>query len=641
MLGLVNRLGFKSALLTVVCLLMLLLLVITTVVSNKILKATASKDLKAAILSSATYESFRIAEHIEKSAQAVEGLAKLYGEYSSDVAPEKLMGLSAAVSGVHKVTAGFDDGRSYASKHDVNFPGGVGDITKYDPRARPWFKQGRAANGLMLSDVFFTTRGQQPMLGAMHPVEGGVILVDIRLNHLHGVLEAVDVVDGAVGIITDGQGLILASTAEFAPVRGRFDALPATTHIANHVFENDYTFHTITIGGEESVFVSKKIHLVSGASWYLMIAVEHDIAFAPVNAAAWKLNVLALLIAVISIFVLLLVLNRLYKPVLELKATVEKLSDGEGDLTSRLMVKSDDDLGSIARGINVFIESLQLMMVEVKSMTMKLSEGVEALRGQGEQSSRILIDHLAETNQVALAMEGLSSSAKLVSDSAGNALSIAAEADAVADASKGTIVSAQKSLQTLVDDVEQATENVTKMSKETQDIASILSVIGGIAEQTNLLALNAAIEAARAGEQGRGFAVVADEVRALAGKTQQSTREIEAALDSLQDGASSVVEAIERTGQTSENAVSDARAVAENLGGMTNYVTQVNQLSVDISKSANEQSAVIQELNQNMSRIQSMVDGLNTKGQSMREETENIEVINANLVSIVSKFKLQ
>ena len=178
------------------------------------------------------------------------------------------------------------------------------------------------------------------------------------------------------------------------------------------------------------------------------------------------------------------------------------------------------------------------------------------------------------------------------------------------------------------------------MNIETQDIASILSVIGGIAEQTNLLALNAAIEAARAGEQGRGFAVVADEVRALAGKTQQSTRQIETALSMLKEGANSVVVAIKQTGNTSQNVVSSAQAVASNLGELTNYVSQINNLSVQISTSAHEQNTVIQELTCNMSRIHSLADGLSTKGQSMCAETASIEAINKQLVAIVNEFKL-
>lgn len=635
-----NRLGFRKALVSVMAVLLLLALSITIVVSNQVVKNTASEDLKHSILNSATYESYRIASHVEKSAKTVQGLAKLYEKYNGNIAPEKLMDLSAVVSGVHKVTAGFKDGSSYSSKPDKNFPGGVGDISKYDPRSRPWFKLGLASDGLALSDVFFTTVGQQPMLGAIHPVNQGVLLVDIRLNHLNDLLKKMKVVDGAAGIVTDGEGMVLASTAKFAKIRKKLNSITDIAPLTSNIFTHEDTFNSLTIDGKESVLISKKINLVDGTNWYLMIVVDTDVAFASVNAAVWKLNSLAFIIAAISIMLLLFVLSRLYQPVLELKNTVKKLSDGEGDLTSRLAVRSDDDLGDIAHGINAFIESLQTMMIDVQLMTTKLSSGVEVLRDQEQQSSSILKEHMSETDQVVTAMEELSYSAQRVSENANNTVNFTKEADAVADKSKGTIVSAQQSLQTLVDEVGLATTDVTTMNKETQDIASILSVIGSIAEQTNLLALNAAIEAARAGEQGRGFAVVADEVRALAGKTQQSTSEIESALTSLKNGANSVVNSIERTGNTSQDAVNEAQAVATNLGNLTDYVTQINELSVQISTSASEQNTVIQEINNNMSRIHNMVDGLSSKGQGLRNETDNISSINQQLVRIVGKFKL-
>lgn len=635
-----NRLGFRRALVSIISALVLLSLSITIVVSNQVLKKTASEDLKHAILSSATYESARIAKDVAQSAETVEGLAKLHAKYSTDVPLEKLVEIAAVSSGAHKVTVGFEDGSSYASKHDVNFPGGIGDINKYDPRTRPWFKQGRASRGLALSDVFFTTRDQQPMLGAIHPVEKGVMLVDIRLNHLHELLKKVNVVEGAVGIITDGEGVILASTAEFAPIQKKLDSIPEIAPIASHIYVNDHTFNTLDITGKHNLFVSKQINLVANTTWYLMITVDTDIAFATVNAAAWKLNSLALIIACVSIFVLVLVLGKLYKPVLDLKATIQNLSSGEADLTSRLEVKSNDDLGDIAIGVNAFISNLQSMLINVQSITTKLSKGVEVLRQQEHKSADILKNHLVETDQVVTAMEELSCSAKLVSEHAAHTENHISEANAVASNSKAAIISAQESLKTLVNEVELTTENITKMNDETQDIASILSVIGGIAEQTNLLALNAAIEAARAGEQGRGFAVVADEVRALANKTQLSTREIETALNLLKDGANSVVVAIERTSGTSQNAVREAQGVADNLGELTGYVTKINDLSAQISTSANEQNNVIQEISRNMSRIHNMVDGLNAQGEHMREETQSIEEINKQLVGIVGEFKL-
>nr|QXF14445.1 methyl-accepting chemotaxis protein PctC [uncultured bacterium] len=635
-----NRLGFKNTLVAVVSALMLISLSTTIMVSNQILKKTTAEDLEPSMLVSATYESLGIARHVERSAETAQALALSYPKYVDEVATEKLMALSAKVANVHKVTAGFADGRAFSSKSDDIFIQGIADINKYDPRTRPWFKLGRKSTALTLSDVFFTVKHKVPMLGAVHPIKDGVLLVDIRLNHLKGLLENMNVVEGTVGVITDGKGMILASTADFATVRENIKSLALTSSMASNILNNDHTFNIMDIDGNENAFLSKRVNLVANENWYLIIAVKTELAYTQVNEAAWQLNILALVIAIISALVLLFVLNHLYRPVLELKNTVQKLADGEGDLTSRLVVDSDDDLGDIAKGINAFIENLQSMMLEVRNMTNKLSNGVNVLKTQGSDSAHILKEHYSETAQVVTAMGELNGSAKLVSDHAEETVTFINEANTIADQSKNTIERAQQSLQTLVNEVDSATENVTTMSKETQGIASILSVIGGIADQTNLLALNAAIEAARAGEQGRGFAVVADEVRALAGKTQDSTSEVENALDKLNTGANAVVTAIERTAGTSQSAVAEAEGVATNLGDLTRYVTQINDISIKISTSAHDQSKVIQEIDRAMTSIHHMVESLNRQGQNVRTETDSIEEINQQLVSIVDRFKL-
>jgi methyl-accepting chemotaxis protein len=281
------------------------------------------------------------------------------------------------------------------------------------------------------------------------------------------------------------------------------------------------------------------------------------------------------------------------------------------------------------------------MMLDVKRVSIRLSEGLDVLKTHSDESTAILGKHQQETDQVVTAVEELSVTAELVAENAQDTAMFTQEANASGETSKETIINAQKSLKRLAQEVESATVNVANMSQETQDIGSILNVIGAIAEQTNLLALNAAIEAARAGEQGRGFAVVADEVRALAGRTQASTGEIEQALAKLQKESVSVVSSIDSTRNTSQQTVSEAAAVAESLETMTGFVTKINDLSSQIASSAQEQNAVIREISQNMSRIHIMVQELTTMGISVNQETNQIHDVNAQLNNIVASFKLE
>ena len=178
------------------------------------------------------------------------------------------------------------------------------------------------------------------------------------------------------------------------------------------------------------------------------------------------------------------------------------------------------------------------------------------------------------------------------------------------------------------------------MASETDGINTVLGVIGDIAEQTNLLALNAAIEAARAGEQGRGFAVVADEVRNLASRTKESTEEIETALASLLKGSQSVVDSMESTKEKCGQTAEGAGQVAESLDVMTDFVTEINDLSTQIAAAAQEQNSVTQELSRNMTAINDIVGELDNNGKQALEDAHSIAEINTRLSGIVGRFKL-
>lgn len=634
-----KQLGFKNTLILVVTGLLIIALGLTSYISISKLKDTATESLLGNILRASQYEVEGIQSYIEKNSQPVAELAKLYDKYDYSENHEKYMEFAAKVAGASKITLGMDDGRSYTSKESKTFPGGVGKTDKYDPRTRSWYKLGKQVSDLSLVDVFITKQGA-PLSGAVYPIKGGVLLADVRLSHLQEILEGVDVVEGAVGMIVDQNGMVLASTSESIKIQDKLKDIDGLSDFSSNMFGEENVIEELNLNGIDSLIVSSRIELVGSKPWYLIVSVDRQIAFASVHSASQQLLLVVLAIMMFFVGTLYFVLNRIYRPVIALKKLVASLSSGDGDLTQRLEVNTDDDLGQIANSVNTFIESLQSMILEVKRVSGRLSEGVSVLKTHSDQSASILEQHQQETDLVVTAVEELSTSAELVAENAQEAAQFTQEANTSGETSKETIANAQRSLQRLSEEVEGATRNVTNMSHETQDISSILSVIGGIADQTNLLALNAAIEAARAGEQGRGFAVVADEVRALAGRTQDSTGEIEQALEKLQHEAGSVVNSIESTKNTSEQTVDEAAGVSASLEVMSDYVTKINDLSIQISSSAQEQNAVIQEISQNMARIHTMVEELTTTGSSVNQETHHINEINEQLNGIVGQFKL-
>lgn len=631
--------GFKNTLIIVMASLLIIALGVAAYISSSQLQLTATDNLITYIKSATTYESENIEQYIAQKSQPAAEFAKLYGQsdYTADIA--KSLAFAANLSGVYKFTLGLNDGRPYASRPQTLFINGAVDPTRYDPRTRPWYTLGKNVSALTLNDVFFTNTGDL-FVNAVHPVNGGVLLAEIRLGNLQKVLEGIRVISGSTSMIIDDDGMVFASTNEKIDIKDKIQDISDLDGFSDKVFTTDTVIDELVLNGINSVIISTEINLLGGKKWYLIVSVDRDIAYAPVHNALQQQYISSIVIAVFFVVILIFFLAKLYQPVLALKKVVQNLSSGNGDLTQRLDITSKDDLGDIAQGINIFIETLQKMIIEVKMFTGQLSNGVNNLRIETSESNKILDQHNLETNQIVTAIEELSVTAQFVASNATDAAEFTQEANTSGEASRATIINAQNSLEQLVKEVDQATKNVTEMSNETQEISSILGVIGGIAEQTNLLALNAAIEAARAGEQGRGFAVVADEVRALAARTQDSTGKIDKGLEKLQLEAITVVSSITTTKKTSEETVKETVKISTSLKEMSDYVTKINDLSTQISTSANEQNVVILDISETMHRIHNMTDKLTNTGSVVFDEVNQIATVNEALANIINQFKV-
>lgn len=479
------------------------------------------------------------------------------------------------------------------------------------------------------------------MFGATHNIDGGVILADIRLGQLQKVLEGVDIMEGAVGIIADNKGMVLASTAKYIKVKENLSKSASFSQYANSILNQQNTMIETDINNQDVLVFSNRILLIGDTHMNLIIILDSDTAFAAMNKLTSTLITTSLLILILASVILVMFLNYLYKPVIDLRDLVTNLASGKRDLTQRLAVKTKDDLGKIAQGVNQFIETLQQNMLSIEQLSNGISSGVSELKQQTLRSENILSDHTLQTNSVAVAMQELDSSAEQVAGSSIEAAELVNSANQHGESSRETINDAQQSIGALLTEVENAAKSVEVMSQETKDINSVLDVIGSIAEQTNLLALNAAIEAARAGEQGRGFAVVADEVRALAARTQESTGEIEHSLKRLRTGSESLVSGIEKTKSTSQNAAKDVHEISDGTDELINQVNQVDKISSVISQSANEQNRVIHEITESVNHINTMVEELSVSGKDIANETNTISSVNDQLSEIIGKFKLK
>jgi methyl-accepting chemotaxis protein len=352
------------------------------------------------------------------------------------------------------------------------------------------------------------------------------------------------------------------------------------------------------------------------------------------------LEVGALVAIILSIVIIWFVSNLILAPLQRLSTTMENIASGEGDLTQRVPVESRDEIGQLATAFNQFVSKIHGTITEV-SVTMK-SVREETQQIQKETQGVVLnaSEQQAESAHVATAVHEMSATSDNVSSHANEAASASQSAADESNAAKRILGNTVTSIHQLADDIETSSGVITNLERDVSNIASILDVIRGIADQTNLLALNAAIEAARAGEQGRGFAVVADEVRSLASKTQDSTGEIQVMIERLQRGAHDAVQAMARSQESGTATVDQANSANESLDAISQSIEVINEMNMQIATAANQQSQVSEDINQNIQKIADKSQEVVFKVQSSEKAFAALASDCKQLDTLIGQFKI-
>lgn len=330
----------------------------------------------------------------------------------------------------------------------------------------------------------------------------------------------------------------------------------------------------------------------------------------------------------------------LVNPVRALQSRLQEIARGDGDLTVSLQRHSNDELGDVADEFNTFTAKLRTTISEIKQSVSELNSNAEQISSLSTQTTDSASKQYSELDQTASAINQMSATVQEVANNAATAAETAKQADDEANRGQKIVQQTVDSINKLATDVNNASDVIDKLGQETGNIDSILDVVKDIADQTNLLALNAAIEAARAGEHGRGFAVVADEVRGLAGRTQESIEEIHNMIESLQAGARDAGAVMAAGKEQAESSVEQAASAGEAISAITAQVDIINDMNTQIASAAEQQSAVSEEVNRNIQNINQMADQTSENAQQASSASQQLSSAASKLNQLVDQFKV-
>ncbi len=352
----------------------------------------------------------------------------------------------------------------------------------------------------------------------------------------------------------------------------------------------------------------------------------------------------AVLISVIGLIITSvltsIVVSKGIQPLQHVAASLKDVAAGGGDLTARLKVESQDEVGEVAAAFNEFMDKLHPLMQDIHRSATTVQTVSQSLNTQTSQASGQMQDHCLETDKVVTAVTQMSMTAKEVASNTNATAQAIEDANSQVTEAQREVEQAIEGITELVMEIDSTSDAISELSLQTEKITKVLDVIGEIAEQTNLLALNAAIEAARAGEQGRGFAVVADEVRSLASRTQNSTHEIGDMLKQLQNGVSRAVSTMSVSQKRGVKTAEESALIQQSLSGVHHSIGTIRDMGIQTASAAEEQSAVAEDINQNLVAIQQIVNNINETLQHAESISTQLSQSGTEIHGLVGNFKL-
>lgn len=375
-------------------------------------------------------------------------------------------------------------------------------------------------------------------------------------------------------------------------------------------------------------------------NWVVGSGVYLDDIYAEFRSVAIKAGLISLVVIVFIALLIISIMRSIVVPLENVVVAMHNIASGDGDLTQELNTYGKDEIAELSQNYNTFALKLRTTISHLLTSATTLKQSAEALGQQASEALDINENQSQQTEQIATAINEVTYAVQDVAKHAEQAASEVSQATEQASAGQANIDNSLRQTDLLSATIAQAVEVMQKLAEESSQVGRVLDVIRSIAEQTNLLALNAAIEAARAGEQGRGFAVVADEVRLLAQRTQQSTDEVQTMIESLQNNSQAAVNVINESSSTAQATVEQAQQAHESLTSISNALHTINDLNASIASATLEQSHVAEEINQNVTRVAGLSQSSNDSAHELSQSSEQLNQLALELNQQLGQFKV-
>ena len=622
-----KSLRFSHKILLAASLIVILAFSLFTLYNDYLQRNAIREDLENYLAEMGASTSTNIRNLFDGRIKLVENLAQNIAQDPTNA--ETLMGQNALISSFLTVYLGKVDG-GFSVRPDAKMPDG------YDPRTRPWYKDGMNATGATLTEPYIDMTTNKMVIGILSKVSSsvGVVGGDLALDGLVQIINSLNFGGMGYAFLVNDQGKILVHPDKDLVMKSLSDLFPQhTPKLTGELTE-------VQSDGQARLLTFTPITGLPSANWYIGLSVDKDKAFSMLSTFRTSAVIATVVAVVIIIGLLGLLISVLMQPLHTMTRAMEDIAEGEGDLTKRLRIHNHDEFGILGTAFNRFVERIHSSIAEVSSATEQVNEVALRVISASNSSMTNSDEQSNRTNSVAAAINELGAAAQEIAGNAAQASQHASSARLLAEEGQQVVERNIAAMNRLSDLIVSSSGHIETLNNKTVNIGQILEVITSISQQTNLLALNAAIEAARAGEAGRGFAVVADEVRNLAHRTQESAQQVQTMIEELQVGARASVETMDQSQRHSQDSVQIANQAGERLDSVTVRISEIDGMNQSVATATEEQTAVVEAINMDINEI----NMLNQEGvenlQATLRACSDLEQQAGRLKQLVGSFRI-